>query len=376
MMKKQNKNEFHEFESYQPLSEKPKKERGAKLAAINNWLKLHKKTVLVLVIATAAVMGMTLAYLFSTLQYGDGFSPFSAKRVEKIYSPLTGVEVSKEDSQRPVTAVMIENSPEARPQSGLKDCGVTFEAIAEAGITRFLCLYQEAQPEIAGPVRSLRPYYIDWLAAFDPTIVHVGGSLNALNEVRSGSYKDLDQFFNETTYWRAKDRRAPHNVYTSFEKINAANESKDYKKSDFRSIIRKEDTPSKEPAARTISVSISSPLFNSSYQYSPDVNSYLRSQAGKPHVDREKGQISVKAVVILQTPHSTVIEDGTREAVQTIGTGKATIFQDGNATAVTWSKKSKTDQLIFLDASNKEVPLNRGQVWITAIPTTNEVSWQ
>lgn len=372
----QNKNEFHEFESYQPSSEKLERIKGKKFASINAWLKQHKKTVLLFVVAIAALLGAMLAYLFSTLQYGGGFSPFSPKPVAKIYSPLTGVEVSKEDSQRPVTAVMIENSPDARPQSGLKECGVTFEAIAEAGITRFLCLYQEAQPELIGPVRSLRPYYLDWLAAFDPTVAHVGGSLNSLNEVRGGSYKDLDQYFNAETYWRTKDRRAPHNVYTNSKNLNAANETKNYKQSVFTGFAHKDDTPSKAPDANTVTVPVSSALFNSSYQYSPNGNFYLRSQAGKPHLDREKGQVSPKVIVVIQTTHGNTIEDGARETIQTIGTGKATIFQDGTVTSATWSKKSKTDQIHFLDVSGKEVPLNRGQTWVTATPINNLVSWK
>ncbi|HMT56357.1 MAG TPA: DUF3048 domain-containing protein, partial [Candidatus Saccharibacteria bacterium] len=56
----------------------------------------------------------------------------------KFYSPLTGIEVSEELTKRAVTGVMIENSVDARPQAGLIDAGVVFEAIAEGGITRFL----------------------------------------------------------------------------------------------------------------------------------------------------------------------------------------------------------------------------------------------
>ena len=62
---------------------------------------------------------------------------------KKFYSPLTGVEIANEAiAKLPVTGVMIENSPAARPQSGLKKAGVVYEAVAEGGITRFLALYQ------------------------------------------------------------------------------------------------------------------------------------------------------------------------------------------------------------------------------------------
>ncbi|OAV84558.1 hypothetical protein PTTG_31192, partial [Puccinia triticina 1-1 BBBD Race 1] len=47
-------------------------------------------------------------------------------------------------TKRQVTSIIIENSPNARPQSGLQDAGIIYEAIAEGGITRFAALYQES----------------------------------------------------------------------------------------------------------------------------------------------------------------------------------------------------------------------------------------
>ena len=117
-------------------------------------------------------------------------------------SPLTGMEVSADDAKRPVTGVMIENTVFARPQSGLKEAGVVYEAIAEAGITRFLALYQEAKPGNIGPVRSARPYYVDWAHSFDAAYGHVGGSPDALAKIKSDGVKDLDQFFNSAYYHR------------------------------------------------------------------------------------------------------------------------------------------------------------------------------
>ena len=107
---------------------------------------------------------------------------------------------------------MIENSPDARPQSGIKQAGVVYEAIAEGGITRFLALYQEAKPGLIGPVRSVRMYYVDWAAPYNASIAHIGGSAAALAEVRNGNYRDIDQFFNSGSYWRAI--ATPRTMYT------------------------------------------------------------------------------------------------------------------------------------------------------------------
>lgn len=297
---------------------------------------------------------------------------------KKYYSPLTGMPVADEAATKlPVTAIMIENSPDARPQSGLKQSGVVYEAIAEGGITRFLTLHQQDKPQLIGPVRSLRMYYVDWLAPYNASVAHVGGSAGALNEIRNGKYRDIDQFFNPGTYWRATDRYAPHNVYTSFDKLDALNQAKGYNESTFTGFSRVDGKASDTPNATSIAVGISGPLYNSSYTWDAASNTYLRSQAGAPHLDREDGQITPSAVVVLKVNMTRIMEDGYRESITTTGSGEAVIFQNGTAQAVTWNKADRTSQLSFTDAAGKDVPLIRGQAWITAIPNgTGSITWQ
>ena len=293
------------------------------------------------------------------------------------YSPLTGVQVADQAAtKQAVTAIMIENSPDARPQSGLKDAGVVYEAIAEGGITRFLTLHQEDKPQLIGPVRSLRMYYVDWLAPYQASVAHVGGSAAALKEIRNGSYRDIDQFFNAPSYWRAADRRAPHNVYTSFEKLDALNAAKDYKESVFTGFTRVDGKPASAFTATSINMNFSSAPYNTHYDYDSASNTYLRSIAGAPSEDREKGRISPSSVVALKVNMSRVMEDGYRESIQTTGTGQAYVFQNGTVTECTWRKNDRSSQLEFIDANGKPISLVRGQTWIGAIPNgTGSVSW-
>lgn len=301
-----------------------------------------------------------------------------APEAPKFHSPLTGKPVADEAAtKQAVTAIMLENSPDARPQSGLKDAGVVFEAIAEGGITRFLALYQQEKPGLIGPVRSVRLYYVQWAAPFNASIAHIGGSLFALNEVRNGKYRDIDQFFNAGTYWRASDRYAPHNVYTNFERLDKLNAAKGYTSSAFKGFKRKDASPSKKPNATKIDVAISGPLYNSGYLYDGKTNTYHRLQGGAPHTDREKGQIAPTTIVVMNVNMHRVFEDGYREQITTVGNGKAHIFQDGVVTAGVWHKSSVNSQIMFTTPDGKEFPLNRGQTWITAIPNgRGNVTWQ
>jgi len=346
------------------------------------WFHKNQKVILITAGATLALAAGITAYILITQKPNTKNTTTKntaqTKPSAKYYSPLTGSLVASDAiTKYPVTGVMIENSPESRPQSGLKDSGVVFEAIAEGGITRFLVLYQEQKPQMIGPVRSLRLYDIDWLAAFDSGIAHVGGSASALSEIRNGSYRDLDQFFNSAYYWRATDRYGPHNVYTSFEKLDAMNTAKGYATSNFTGFGRTDGKKVKKPDATQINITMSSSLYNSSYVYDAKTNGYARSQGGQPHLDRESGQIAPSVVIALRVNEESILEDGWRESIVTTGSGTAVIFQNGTAINATWSKPTQKDQITFTDDKGVSIPLARGQTWISAVANNGgDVSWK
>ncbi|TXG77578.1 DUF3048 domain-containing protein, partial [Patescibacteria group bacterium] len=306
------------------------------------------------------------------------YSEKKAKPAPTVYSPLTGVNVGSDSlASRPVTAVMIENSPDARPQSGLKDAGIVFEAIAEGGITRFIALYQEARPSLIGPVRSVRPYYVEWASAYDPAVAHIGGSARALEMIRSGNYgTDIDQFFNASSYWRANDRAAPHNVYTDFDRLDSLVASKGKASSSFTPLPRKDAAKNKSSAATAISIPVSSGVFAVDYVYDGKTNTYARKQGGEAHNDREKGQIAPHVVIAIEVQMSRGMEDGNREQITTTGSGRAWIFQDGSVTEGQWQRVGTSDQFNFIDTQGKVVELNRGQTWISAVTHGRTPSWQ
>ncbi len=346
------------------------------------FLKKHWASLTVIVGACCLTAGFVY-FMLTKIQFSapPQATPLPTKKVtpQKFYSKVSHLEVPTEaDTTKAVTAIMIENSPDARPQSGLKDAEIVFESVAEGGITRFLTIFQVNKPQLIGPVRSVREYYIDWLTPFEPSVAHVGGSATALKTIRNGQYRDIDQMFNGNFYWRSTDRYAPHNVYTSFEKLDALNKQRGYLTSNVESFARQIPNPKKDqPAIATnINFTISSALYNSGYTYNPTTNLYARHQAGKPHLDRERGQITANAVIAIETNMSRVPQDGYRERVDSIGEGKAYVFQNGQVTEGTWKKPSTQKQIRFYDANHQEIAINAGQVWITAIPkSSGKVTW-
>jgi hypothetical protein len=288
-------------------------------------------------------------------------------------SKLTGLQIDPELNKRPITSIQIENSPDARPQAGLKDAGVVFEAIAEGGITRFNASFLEAQPDYIGPVRSVRPYYAVLVAPFDPVFVHAGGSPDGLAKLRDLGLKDMDHGANGNTFRRVSDRYAPHNLYTSSADLDKASASRGYTTSNVKGFARKDEQKGQPVTARVIDLAISSPLYNVHYDYDAASNTYKRVMAGKPHTDHKSGeQIAPKVVVALAMSFS---QNGIYSVYQTNGTGSGVVFQDGQAIKITWKKAGDKEQFEFVDEAGKPVKLNAGQTWFTLVKSAGNITF-
>lgn len=113
--------------------------------------------------------------------------------------PLTGALVEEGFDEtalnRRITAFVVENAPDARPQWGLDDENyspdIVLQGEVEGGITRTLWLYSDYYklPETIGPMRSARPPYIKFSEMFDSIFIHWGMSYS------KGDYVGANKIF-------------------------------------------------------------------------------------------------------------------------------------------------------------------------------------
>lgn len=292
-------------------------------------------------------------------------------------SPLTGLQLEPAIADRPIRAIVIENHPDARPQSGLGEAGVVYEALAEGGITRFLAFFLESQPAQLGPVRSLRPYFIDWAKEYAAPIAHAGGSAEAIGLVAPTGTKSLNALSGaySGSFMRTRDRYAPHNLYTSTQLMDALLGRLGYAvPATFTPNTRQVDAPLAAPDRPKLIINYSYSGYVVEYRYDAPSNSYARFLAGAPHVDRNLGkQIMVKNVVVLMT--NTTYQSSGHAVMGTIGQGSAIIFRDGTAIAGTWNKPSREARTQLLDAAGKEIPLNIGNTWYSVVPVGRPVTY-
>jgi hypothetical protein len=325
----------------------------------------------------------------------------------------TNTEREAWEKRRPM-AVMIENTPDSRPQSGLADSDVVFEAIAEGGVTRFMaffyCAVQKSDTTLA-PIRSARTYYVDYASGFNlPLYVHVGGAnvpgpTNALGQI--GDYgwngqNDMNQFsIGYPTFIRDYNRipdkeiATEHTMVTSTEKIWEVAEEREWTNmSPERKYGRKvveaeawkdgfegwifEKTPGEQGDVKTISYDFWSgyDTYAVSWEYDGEKKAYLRSQGGEKHTDMNNDkQVSAANVVVLLTTEKGPINEKKHMIYGTTGTGDALIFKNGQAIEAEWYKKSRTSELMFKDAKGNDIEMARGLTWISVVNLITEVTY-
>lgn len=316
------------------------------------------------------------------------------------------------EKRRPL-AVMIENSPDARPQSGLSDADVVYEAVAEGGVTRFMAMFYcdvQAFDTILAPIRSARTYFINYASGYNyPLYVHVGGAnlpgptdaLGQLGQYGWNLENDINQFsVGYPTFVRNANRlgkqvATEHTMETSTERLWAVGEERGWtnmspERKVGLKVVPGTDwkegfTPWKffdEVPAKGDVASISHDFWSGYGQYSVQwdfdatTGLYKRTMGGEAHTDLNNDkQIQAANIIVLLTTEKGPINENKHMLYGTTGTGDALIFTNGTATKAKWSKPTRESELRFVDTKGADVPLNRGLTWISVVDLSTEVTY-
>lgn len=287
-------------------------------------------------------------------------------RPQPVRRAIDGVALEPDASQPGYYAVMIDNMIDARPQSGPADASLVIEAPVEGGITRWLAVFpSDAKVTRIGPIRSARPYYVDWAMEFDALYAHVGGSPEALEKLHGLAIRDFDEYFRSKYFWRDQARKSPHQVFTSTELLAGAGtgDSAPVDPWQFKDLP---DPDSRKPAGKDIVIPYGAPAYDVRWTYDPESGGYRRFQGGREQFDDGGHAVSAKNVVVQFTSvESTDAVD--RKSVGTIGGGKALVAIDGKVRQGTWKKKDGHGRTRFYDDLGNEITFNAGQTWIQVV---------
>ncbi len=285
---------------------------------------------------------------------------------------LDGVLVDPEIASLAPRAVMIENHPDARPVSGLSKASIVIEAPVEGGITRYMAFFPASSTiEQAGPVRSARPYYVDWADGWNAAYFHVGGSPEALEKISAlQDFLDVNEFAHGSTFWRDTNRSAPHNVYTKQSLMDAIVTKKGAASSTMPLAWHFQDMASSTDRGDTDLIRIPyGGSFNVRWNFDKERGVYVRSLAGAVQKERDGSTIESDNVIVIKTEQQ-VLDSYGRLKVRTTGSGEAIGYRDGKRFILRW-RRSIGEPMRFESTDGSEFIFNRGQTWIEV--TTDDV---
>ena len=183
--------------------------------------KKSKKKIWIILIIILIIGGLGVYYFMN---------PEDVKKYAEKTLPVKKLKIVDEDSKSRPIAIMINNNHVAWPHAGLQDAYLTYEILAEGGITRLMALFKDKDTEKIGSVRSARPYYLDYALENDAIYVHYGWSDKAKSDINSLGVDNINGLTVSSVFWRDKslNKATEHTVFTSMEKIKEYAEEKGY----------------------------------------------------------------------------------------------------------------------------------------------------
>jgi Protein of unknown function (DUF3048) N-terminal domain/Protein of unknown function (DUF3048) C-terminal domain len=280
-------------------------------------------------------------------------------------APFTGLPDPDRVAQgRSSLAVKIENTPDARPQSGLDVADIVYEEVVEGGITRFWAVFNSEAPEHVGPIRSVR--------AMDPLIVSPlggvvtfsGGTEINVAYMRAAPVVAVDENNAGAAFYREPSRSAPHDLYGLTADLWTRGGQPVPPKPMF-SYLEEGAQLAGDPADR-VHIAYEQG-YDVTYDYDPTARTWQRFQGLVPHVV-ESGELIQPTNVIVQL----VVYGGGGEG-ELLGNGDALVFSEGQVVQARWTKLAPDAPTAFTDAAGTPLSLTAGRTWVELAPVGTPV---
>lgn len=336
--------------------------------------RILRKNLTVEVIVAITILMIALAYggsywISSKYGYAESLEADAKSAVIAKYRALDGVAIKEEEDlgiEAQVWAAIIDARDEGAPVRGISKAGVVYELPVEGTFTRFLAFFPYGISDIeVGPIRSIRPYFINIVKEYGSMVAHAGGSPSALKRIKEVRSLNEISYLGPKYFFRDSTRLAPYNLFIlSDDTVDAVLELGD-KEENFNSWVFKDDPALKSRTKTPKNIKVGQEEFI----YNRNKNSYEWRRNGKAQIDGgDNKKIFAKNVVIMKVPKPKVLDNEGRLSIQLTGSGEAKIYRDGALLEGIWRKGKDGLRVKWLHKpqsdSKKEIPLNRGLTWI------------
>jgi len=284
-------------------------------------------------------------------------------------APFTGLpDRDGVAARRSSLGVKIENTPEARPQSGLDQADVVYEEVVEGGITRFWAVFSSAAPEHVGPVRSVRSMDPNVILPLGGVVAFSGGTPDNVALVRATGLVTVDEGNAGDAFFREASRQAPHNLYARTALLWARGGTPVPPEPLFQYVEKGEEFAGEPIASFHVDLQAG---YDVAYVWDPGTRGWKRfSQGLEPFLvtGPTPVQVAPTNVIVQLVPY------GSGADGNLIGTGEAWIFSNGRLVKGTWAKLYPPAPTVFADAAGKPIGLTPGRTWVELAPTGTSVT--
>ena len=372
----------------------------------NKKRKLTKKKKIIIGVITTIIIVLASLTTYYFLKPNPTTPDKSPKKEQKpkneiIVKKLTIVD---EDSNARPIAVMIDNNIGNGLHAGLQESYINYEVIVEGGLTRIMAVFKDKNVQLIGPVRSSRHYFLDYALESECIYAHYGWSTYAENDIKHLGVNNINGLYASAPYWRDTTIAAPHNVFTTTDKLydyaktqNYATETNNWKllnystdeinllpepdkkekkqKENSETETTQTETPTNPELLIANNINIQYSYHqNRSYTYDSVSKKYLRSMNGKAHMDKATlQQLNYKNLIIIKVPNKTLDSYG-RQDLDTVGQGQGYYITNGYALPINWTKNSRSDKTKYTYSDGTEIQVNDGNTFIQIVPVTSEVT--
>ncbi len=297
----------------------------------------------------------------------------------------------KEGGQR-ITAVMVNNYTECRPQRGLSRANILFEIKVEGGISYFMGLYSTpGELPTVGPLRSGRDQFFRLILPWQPLYVHIGQSDVQAEYIRNYRYDEWNvEGRYDAFWWRDTDRLnlagetvgLEHTAYTDaiylqrYVKERQVDAARVYNSPFFHFTEPGQTVLPAEASARQVIVQ-HSPDYRTRFEYSPERGIYRMSQFYPPQqkyldtVDENNSeQLSFDNLIVLFTDIHTYpdCEESDLQYVEYNWGGVGYYCWGGQCQRIRWKKGTDLEALSLQDAeTGQPLLVNCGTSYVAVV---------
>lgn len=319
---------------------------------------------------------LVLAMCVAAASIMSGCGKEEADKAKLYTNPLTGIQTEKEvETARPLV-VSIDNVGDAVPQSWLSKADIVYEMPVEGKQTRLQAIYYTEFPESFGPVRSVRPYFVDVAREYSAIHLGHGWSPQAKDYLLSNVTPYINAMNSDCSFYRVSDKSAPHNSYITWEEVKAKIDEMGWweEKQDLKGFKFLKDGE-ESAGGEAVKVYFNYSSSKCEFTYDAEKNVYVRTVNGREYIDKETGESITTSNVLVQRISSSVMDNKGRLSIDMCSGGEAMLFTNGKVVKGTWSRDSLDSRTVFVDKDGNKFKMSRGTTWVEVVDQNCSVTY-